>query len=611
MNAKKLLALFIALLLALSLFAGCSGNGAKPKVLLTFCAMSDTHIGDTNSNESLKRILGYLNSFEVKPEAYLFAGDITNSTASLQNHSQVRIFKALYEQYGSPEQMFYCLGPSHDVPSGSSAAASRDIYRNTFGEDYFKNDLQSAEATAVGLRHTVFNGFHFFSVDWEGAKGGIDPAALSILDSELKTAVSEHPNKPIFVITHVPDSLNSVLLKYPQVVCFTGHLHNSIAREDSITQKNNYTNVHLGGVNYYRVDGYNRFQDNPFLDLGNIYEFAQGVYVQVDENYKVTVKRVDGYNGTVIGNDWSWTPGKEAVYTSNRKTEAAATSFTSDAALKIEQFGNTDVTVSFDGAKAGGAGPAIYYQVRLLLKKGSSYSTVAHQEIASQQVFYPNDVGIPSLHYSCTFNNVDLSDYAVVVTAFDCWKESSNALVYTNGSYSEKVSASDKIDFILNEREPVKQVISFKYDNSGRATSRYTDGYSMAVRFNPTQSFTELNLLCSSWGDTNGTLDFTLYKWQGDYDTTVAGEKIDSYSLVGYKGSTAYDVLTGTYEAGEYLLVITTPNAAEGVGLYHYPLASGEQKGFICYENGKLMSSYLSFSWTNTDSSETPFIVYP
>ncbi len=428
------------------------GTSQQPvdDILLTFCAMSDTHIGDNNATTSMEKVLSYVNTFDVKPQAYLFAGDITDTTGSTKSKSQINTFKSIYERYGTAQQMLYCLGPTHDLPSSSDGTEYRQIYRQALGESYFENDLQDEETMLQGVRHVKINGFHFFTVDWEGKNNGNIPRkALLWFKSELAAAAAEDENKPIFVLTHVPGMLDTTLKDYPQVVCFTGHLHNSVAREDSITQDAGFTSVHCGGVNYYRVDGYNRFTEDPFLDLGNIYEFAQALYVQVDSNYNVTVKRLDGYNGAVIGQTWTVGKGRYDVYKNDRKNTAKRLTFGRYARLKIEQNGNSSLDVQFTQATMGDAGPAIYYKVEFLTKDEDGYSVAQHKELGSRQVFYPNDQNMPAYPYSCSFNNVDLTDYAVVVTAYDCWNKSANSLVYTNGTYVHDNSAGD-VDYSKN-----------------------------------------------------------------------------------------------------------------------------------------------------------------
>ena len=175
--------------------------------LLTFLAVSDTHIGDTNAVESMDRMLAYANTFEQKPEAYLFAGDLTDTTGSTKSKSQINTFRSVYEKYGTPEQMLYCLGPTHDVPSGAAAKEYRAIYRDAFGEQYFANDLQSKDIALQGVRHVKINGFHFFSVDWEGSNGGkLERNALKWLKDELALAADEDKQSPYLFLLTFPAS---------------------------------------------------------------------------------------------------------------------------------------------------------------------------------------------------------------------------------------------------------------------------------------------------------------------------------------------------------------------------------------------------------------------
>lgn len=414
--------------------------GEEEDILLTFCAMSDVHMGATNTEETLNRALGYLTALNVKPEVYLFAGDLTDATGKTGTVSQIIQFKNIYEKYEDPSRLFYCLGPTHDVPEKASAESGRTLFYNRLGQEYFVNDIQPETVMMeYGIRHMEVKGYHFFGIDWDGANGGaLSPAAQNWLKTQLREA-AEDPDKPIFVITHVPDvtSIDAVLLLFPQVVCFTGHSHNSAAREDSITQDKKYTRIHCGGMHDYRVNGYERYNEDPYLDLGNVYEFGHAIYVQVDKNNNVTVTRLDVYNGVPLNEKWVIGPDRRDVYTKTRIDAVEKCFFTEEARLDIRVIGEDQLMVSWDACKSGGGGPPIYYQIQLLANSGNGeYKVVEHKELSSRQVFFPNDEGIPSLYYSYTFKGLDcLSDYAVVVTAQDCWNTSGNALVYTNGTY--------------------------------------------------------------------------------------------------------------------------------------------------------------------------------
>ncbi|MBR6514987.1 MAG: S-layer homology domain-containing protein [Clostridia bacterium] len=403
-----------------------SGFYAQP--VMCFAAMSDVHIGDKNTEESMRRTLRYINSYG-EMDAFMFSGDLTNTTANTVNASQIVEFdRILGEEVNYDTSVVYSLGPSHDLPYAASGLECRALFNENLNDKYFTYDITPDDMAALGVRHSIIDGYHFFSIDHEGA--GFYDEAMVWLVAEVEKAVAEDPDEPFFVSTHVPDMphVNALLASYPQAVCFTGHVHNSVAREDSIRQDNGYTNIHLGGMNYYRVDGYNRFNDNPFLDLGNIYEFAQAVYVEVYADNTVKLQRLDGYNSATIGEAWEISSETFGRYTDIRKSEPLC-SFDEDAKLEIVCTDDTSLKVSFDAAKPGAAGPAQYYMVEWLMPVYGNYEVVEHFEISSQEVFF-NGRTIPDLYYSYTFESDTFEDFAVRVTAFDCWGQSVNSLVY-------------------------------------------------------------------------------------------------------------------------------------------------------------------------------------
>ena len=472
---KRYISIILVLAILATLFIGCAAhqnpmpdNSPSPEPVLddahllgdenkvlTVCAMSDIHMGDKNTEESFNKAMDFMTRTKAAPDAYVFSGDLTNTTAVTLSNEQVVKFKNIYEQYAEPSQMVYCLGPAHDVPNTKSTEAAQQVFTDTFGAEYYSGCLETEQVRVEGIRWVKIKGFNFYSLDWNSNHGTGAPssAALRWLRETLTAETEIDSEKPIFVAVHVPDigTITSVLKRFPQVICFTGHLHNSVAREDSISQDKKFTNIHCGGQNYYRVNGYERFTEDPFLDLGDIYAFGQAIYLQVDQSNNVTITRVDTYNGKIIGEKWEIGPGRRSVYTKDRIDEAEKCLFEEDDVLRIRELDGKSLAVSFDGCKAGSAGPVLYYQIKLYAPTASGiYKQVDHKEISSQQVFYPNDVGIPLLHYSYTFNDLDcLDNYAVVVTAKDCWGESGNALIYTNGTYEYKIPAAGKVDFAV------------------------------------------------------------------------------------------------------------------------------------------------------------------
>ena len=166
------------------------------------------------------------------------------------------------------------------------------------------------------------------------------------------------------------------------------------------------------------------------------YAFAQGLIVQVDSHQNVRITRVDGYNQATLETVWDVHTGDLTKYTEQRQTTATNCSFDANDHLKLRIDGSS-LSASFDAASSAEAGPAQYYQVELLVPDArGQYQVIQHAEMSSQQVFYPHDVGISDCHYQHLFTEVgNLADFALVVTAWDCWDVSENALVYTNGRF--------------------------------------------------------------------------------------------------------------------------------------------------------------------------------
>ena len=406
-------------------------------VTLRLGVMSDTHLGDNvgdNMNYALQALKGVSGD---RIDMMLFSGDLTNTTGSTVENSQIKSFRSKYNREMSGTPFVFCLGSTHDLPamSGGTRPATletiRGLYKDTLGN--FDYDLSADAYADTGIRHAVMNGYHIFTIDYLPTE-----AALADMVDEMEALTAADADQPIFVILHNPAEtyITSLFADFPQVICFSGHYHNSSAREDSIKQDGGYTQVHIGGTAYYRVDGYNRFNtSDPFLELGNIYKFSQSLYVEVAEDNTVTIYRVDGYTGKTFGEPWVISPDRRDVYTDARKETAKPCTFPEDA--KIDVFeGSTAVQVDFDGATMGDAGPALYYNIALMEKNSQGqYVMTQSADVGSQQVFYPNDEGIPSLHYSHTFRGVNVSDYAIVIRAVDCWQTSTSVLVHSTGGY--------------------------------------------------------------------------------------------------------------------------------------------------------------------------------
>lgn len=105
---------------------------------------------------------------------------------------------------------------------------------------------------------------------------------------------------------------------------------------------------------------------------------------------------------------------------------------------------------------------------------------------------------------------------------------------------------------------------------------------------------TSITALCPSWGDDKGTLTFSVYKWAGDYETTVAAMPIITTTVVDYAdNATLTTDLTdssgkGLME-GEYLWRIHDgADAGEGTGVgiwFFTEMGPAEDSGMTSFLN--------------------------
>ncbi|MBE7058953.1 MAG: hypothetical protein E7387_07670 [Ruminococcaceae bacterium] len=91
----------------------------------------------------------------------------------------------------------------------------------------------------------------------------------------------------------------------------------------------------------------------------------------------------------------------------------------------------------------------------------------------------------------------------------------------------------------------------------------------LAIQFFPSTSFTEVAICCPSYNDNVGTLTFALYAWMGSYESTLAGEAIKTQTFENYNDNALLGLkFEEALPDGEYILLLTTPKASDGVGTW-------------------------------------------
>lgn len=129
---------------------------------------------------------------------------------------------------------------------------------------------------------------------------------------------------------------------------------------------------------------------------------------------------------------------------------------------------------------------------------------------------------------------------------------------------------------------------------------------SIAIQFCAAAPFNGIDLLCPSWGDAIGTLDFNVCAWKGNYIDTVESKPLAAFSHKNYEDNALLESTFDELPAGEYLLYITSPEPSEGVGIWAMEYEKGPN---IVWENdfGKINCSAKLF---NVHYTKTPEIDY-
>ena len=368
----------------------------EDNIVLSFSAMSDIHqqMGKTQYADMLFNALDYakeLNGGDL--DLALFAGDLTEETwrQTGQNdnyrtdyNADVAMLKETLERSLdlTKTAVFYALGNHDTDPSGIGVnkggvelmAQMPALFHSQLGEQFFTADAEDSIPDA-GLRHAIVNGYHFLAVnpDTYWNLRGYSDETLTWLDNQLKSLTEANPDQYVFVTAHPPmygtvfgsftndwadRDVQDVLSKYPQVVYFSGHIHNVLQDEIQISQDGFFTAVDCGSVKYTGImndinDARNASFDNS---LGTRFDdFSQGLLVQVDKNGNVRINRCDFYQRNTMKDPWELSYPQEdnshllPYDNDSRRDNNVAPVFAEDATFDVTKTGDT-LTLRWDAA---------------------------------------------------------------------------------------------------------------------------------------------------------------------------------------------------------------------------------------------------------------------
>lgn len=293
---KRLISLFLMIVLFICCFTGCSNGTADLKneyqensnssataywidgtpftPVLRFVAVADTHSMDVYLAETDRRVenlftdaYAYARTQEYgKLDAVVVSGDVCETG----NEVQYKRLMNAWKKNIKPETSFLCVQAGHELIEGN------------FGlhKLYTGNDL--------GM-HMIINGFHFITIS--NMRGKLDENGNIIMNEKGDNPLyyTEEPSpecntdwikeqleianadgdKPIFTFHHHP-VLDTILYSqseapywggeheqeffeifkgYQRIVDFTGHLHSPVNHPRAIMQKD-FTSLHAGALYY-------------------------------------------------------------------------------------------------------------------------------------------------------------------------------------------------------------------------------------------------------------------------------------------------------------------------------------------------------------------------
>lgn len=483
LSKRKLVsfALAAAVVFGILPLGGCGGdsNGGKSKtfdendVVLSFSAMSDIHQqkGKTAYSEMLINAFDYakeLNGGDL--DLALLAGDLTeetwrqtketraeNADYSLEYNADIEMLKTTLETALDLDKtpVFYCLGNHDTDPSvlGTEIMSrTTELFYNQLGEKFFTADAADSVPEA-GLRHAVVNGYHFLSVqpDYYWTLRGYSDETLSWLDSQLKKITSESPEQYVFVTAHPPVyatvfgsyandwadlDVSEVLEKYPQVIYFSGHIHNVLQDEIQISQNGSFTALDCGSVKYTAV--MNDINDARTTSFDNsvgtrIDDFSQGLLVQVDGSGNVRVTRCNYYSRSPIKDAWELTyPQKDnshlLAYDNDARQRAnEAPAFSADATLEVTKSGDS---LFFNWPAATDDDMVRYYRISVYRTENGAKTKLATYNLATFTYLYDRVEDMPK----------ELSYNRVVTYSGECLFECSAVDIW--GAISEPITAT-------------------------------------------------------------------------------------------------------------------------------------------------------------------------
>ena len=479
----------------------------ESKIALSLAAISDVHI-EGSSDAYANKFTSTLNQLKVKAaesdangiDGVMVVGDLIQRAEI----TMAQNFKALYEDVFKPTEvpMIYTIG-NHDMNPKydwtPSTVAQSVAMANTFGDEYFKTDIDNTMRNNYEARHCVIGGYHILAVTPNGDQPiTYSPNVITWLDQQLDAITKTDPNRYVIVLTHpmiyntiygsllgedggvwtstLPNYwatrvLTGVLEKYPQVVSFHGHLHFPINDPRSLWQ-GKWTALGCGSTRYMAIEpaGWEGISSTPTV-MNDANNFSQGYLVQFDVNGNMRVVKMDFFNNGTIGEPYVMQYPDAAganLAKYNNVTRKAANQAPTMSTIDVKDVKEAETaSVTF---AAGKDDEFVHHYIVTLSKAGNVAAT---KKILADFYLHPNTSEMKS-SWTYGFGALESGQYTVSVVAVDSWDAESAPVTATFNCGD--VTPSEKIDKWVDDAAGSQAISASGTPTGGDGWLTYADG---------------------------------------------------------------------------------------------------------------------------------------